>query len=205
MDILNQVLKHDVFPALGCTEPIAVAYAAGAAGKQLDGDITEIHISVDPGVYKNGFAVAIPNTGGERGNLIAGVLGALIRRPELKMEVMSCVTEDTLSRAKQLIQTNRADIRCDRSKGLLYIDVLLRTEKDSARAVIEGSHTNIVRLEHNNREIFRSDDALYGTEDQAFRTALRNTSIAELVDMAEQIEQPDYDYVKRGIDMNLRI
>jgi L-cysteine desulfidase len=160
---------------------------------------------VDPGVYKNGFAVAIPNTGGERGNLIAGVLGALIRRPELKMEVMSCVTADILSRAKTLIQTNRADIRCDRSKRLLYIDVLLRTENDSARAVIESSHTNIVKLEHNNREIFRSDDALYGAEDQAFRTTLRNARIAALVDMAGQIEPPDYDYVKRGIDMNLRI
>ena len=205
MNILSEVLKHDVFPALGCTEPIAVAYAASAAGKQLDGEISEIHISVDPGVYKNGFAVTIPNTGGERGNLIAGVLGALIRRPELKMEVMGCVSEDILSRAKTLIQTDKADIRCDRSKRLLYIDVFLRTEKDSARAVIEGSHTNIVRLEHNDREIFRADDALYGSDDNAFRTALRNASIAALVDTAEQIDQPDYDYVKRGIDMNLRI
>ena len=205
MNILSEVLKHDVFPALGCTEPIAVAYAASAAGKQLDGEISEIHISVDPGVYKNGFAVAIPNTGGERGNLIAGVLGALIRRPELKMEVMGCVTEDMLSRAKTLIQTNKADIRCDRSKRLLYIDVFLRTEKDSARAVIEGSHTNIVRLERNDREIFRSDNTLYGPDDNAFRAELRNASIAMLVDMAEQIEQPDYDYVKRGIDMNLRM
>lgn len=205
MNILSEVLKHDVFPALGCTEPIAVAYAASAAGKQLDGEISEIHISVDPGVYKNGFAVAIPNAGGERGNLIAGVLGALIQRPELKMELMSCVSEEILSRAKTLIQTDKADIRCDRSKRLLYIDVFLRAEKDSARAVIEGSHTNIVRLEHNDREIFRSDDAPYGSEDKAFRAALRTASIAALVDTAEQIGQPDYDYVKRGIDMNLRI
>ena len=205
MNILSEVLKHDVFPALGCTEPIAVAYAAAAAGKQLDGEISEIHISVDPGVYKNGFAVAIPNAGGERGNLIAGVLGALIQRPELKMELMSCVSEEILSRAKTLIQTDKADIRCDRSKRLLYIDVFLRAEKDSARAVIEGSHTNIVRLEHNDREIFRSDDAPYGSEDKAFRAALRSASIAALVDTAEQIGQPDYDYVKRGIDMNLRI
>jgi len=205
LNILSEVLKHDVFPALGCTEPIAVAYAASTAGKQLDGEISEIHISVDPGVYKNGFAVAIPNTGGERGNLIAGVLGALIRRPDLKMEVMGCVTEDILSRAKTLIQTDKADIRCDRSKRLLYIDVFLRTKEDSARAVIEGSHTNIVRLEHNDREIFRSDDNLYGSDDNAFRAALRNASIAMLVDLAEQIEPPDYDYVKRGIDMNLRM
>ena len=77
-----------MFPALGCTEPTAVAYAASAAGKQLEGDITEVHISVHPGVYKNGFSVAIPNTDGERGNLIAGVLGALIQRPDLRMDIM---------------------------------------------------------------------------------------------------------------------
>jgi len=186
LNILSEVLKHDVFPALGCTEPIAVAYAASAAGKKLDGEISEIHISVDPGVCKNGFSVAIPNNGGERGNLIAGVLGALIQRPELKMEVMSCVTEDILSRAKTLIQTHRADISCDRSKRLLYIDVFLCTEKDTARAVIEGSHTNIVRLEHNDREIFRSNDALYCAGDNEFRIALRNASIATLVDMTDQ-------------------
>jgi len=100
LNILSEVLKHDVFPALGCTEPIAVAYAASAAARQLDGKISDILITVDPGVYKNGFAVAIPNTGGERGNLIAGVIGALIRRPELKMEIMGSVTEDILKSAK---------------------------------------------------------------------------------------------------------
>jgi L-cysteine desulfidase len=205
LNILSEILKHDVFPALGCTEPIAVAYAASAAGKQLDGEISEIHISVDPGVYKNGFAVAIPNTGGERGNLIAGVLGALIQRPELKMEIMSCVTEDILSRAKTLIQSHRADIICDRSKRQLYIDVFLRTEKDSARAVIEGSHTNIVILEHNEHALLHPNDTLYRSGDDDFKTVLRNTSVAELVDMAEQIEPQDYDYIKRGIDMNLRI
>lgn len=205
MNILSEVLKHDVFPALGCTEPIAVAYAASAAGKQVDGEITELHISVDPGVYKNGFAVAIPNTGGERGNLIAGVIGALIKQPGLKMEIMSCVTEDIVSRAKRLIQTHRASIECDRSKRHLYIDVSLRTEKETAKAVIEGSHTNLVRLEHNNRELLQSNDALYRASDDELRTELKNISIADLVDVADKTEEPDYDYIKRGIDMNLSI
>ncbi len=206
MNILSEVLKHDVFPALGCTEPIAVAYAASTAGKQLDDDeISEIQISVDPGVYKNGFAVALPNTGGERGNLIAGVLGALIRNPELKMEIMSGVTEDILSRAKKIVQTHRAAISCDKSKQRLYIDVFIRTSENSARAVIEGSHTNLVRLEHNDRVLFRSDDTPDCASDNAFRRKLKNTDIADLVDVAEQIEQPDYDYIKSGIHMNLRI
>ncbi len=205
MNILSEVLKHDVFPALGCTEPTAVAYAASVAAKQLDGEISKIHISVDPGVYKNGFAVAIPNTEGERGNLMAGVLGALIKRPDVKMEIMSCVTKEILDHAKTLIQEQKADISCDRSKKRLYIDVFLCSEKDSARAVIEGSHTNLVRVEHNDQEQFKTDEAVGEVSDNEFRTALRKSNISKLVDLAEQIEQADYDYIKSGIDMNLRI
>lgn len=204
MNILRKVLKHEVFQALGCTEPIAVAYAVSVASKQLDGEISEVCISVDPGVYKNGFAVAIPNTGGLRGNLIAGVLGAFIKRPELNMEIMSCVTEDILRCAKTLIKEHKAHISCDNSKKHLYIDVFVRSGKDSARAVIEGSHTNLVRLVHNGEELLQKK-ALYQFSNDKLRTALRNTSVAELVDMVKQIDQQDYDYIKRGIDMNLRI
>ena len=85
MNSLKEVLKHEVFPALGCTEPIAVAYAASIAAEELEGEIADISIKVDPGVYKNGFAVTLPNTNGEKGNLIAGVLGALIKKPELSI------------------------------------------------------------------------------------------------------------------------
>ncbi len=205
MNILSETLKHDVFPALGCTEPTAVAYAASAAGEQLEGRITEVHISVDPGVYKNGFAVAIPNTGGERGNLIAGVLGALIQRPDLRMEIMSGVTDDILTRAKTLIRTGKVDISCDKSKKTLHIEVFLQTDKDSARAVIEGSHTNLVKLEHNNQAVFQSEQERDEKSDQDFRAVLRHMDVATLVDNVEQIEQSDYDYIKRGVDMNLHL
>jgi L-cysteine desulfidase len=77
MDIYKELITHEVFPALGCTEPIAVAYAAALAAAQLQGEVEEVRIEVDPGVFKNGFAVTVPNTGGEKGNLIAGALGAL--------------------------------------------------------------------------------------------------------------------------------
>lgn len=205
LNLLSNVLKHDVFPSLGCTEPIAVAQAASAAARQLDGEISKVHISVDPGVYKNGFAVTIPNTGGERGNLIAGVIGALIRRPELKMEIMGAVTEEILGCAKEIIKTGRADVGCDRSKKQLYIDVSVSSGKDTARAVVEGSHNNLVSLEVNDREILKSDNAVDRTGDDELKDELRNSTVAELVDMAEQINPDDYEYVKRGIEMNLRI
>lgn len=205
MNILSEVLKHDVFPALGCTEPIAVAYAASVAAHEVGGDLVEIHIVLDPGVYKNGFAVTIPNTGGERGNLIAGVLGALIGRPELKMEIMSGVTENLLSQAKALIQSRKADVTCNRSQRHLYIDVRLCTKNGTARAIVEGSHQNLVRLEKNDGTVYQSDGDLDQGSDKILRTALKQTRVAELVDLVEQITPSDYDHIKRGIHMNLRV
>lgn len=199
-------MKHDVFPALGCTEPIAIAYAASFAGRQLVGKITEIRISVDPGVYKNGFAVTIPNTGGERGNLIAGVLGALIQRPEMKMELLSCVTGGILTAAKTLIRENKALICCDKSKSRLYINVFLRAGDETAQAVIEGAHTNLLFLAHNDRIVQqRNDSPEESTGVHELRAVLRNKTVADLVFLAEHIDNQDFDYIKSGVEMNLRM
>ena len=204
MNILTEVLRNDVFPALGCTEPIAVAYAASLAGEQLEGAVSEVRISVDPAVYKNGMAVSVPNAGGERGNLIAGVLGALIQRPALKMKIMEGATEEHLDRALALIKTQKAEIHCDKSRAGLHIEVLLRAGEESARAVIEGSHTNVVALEHDGCPVPHSIAEAKQADGDGFRDVLERTSLAELVDLADGLDSSGYDYIKQGIEMNLR-
>ncbi len=158
LNLFKEVLKNEVFPALGCTEPIAVAYAASIASKEIEGGIEEINITVDIGVYKNGLAITVPNTGGEKGNLIAGVLGALIKQPELKMEILKGNREDMIGQAKALIRANKAKITYDETKTDLYIEVAIKTERGSTRAVIENGHTNLVRLEKNGSTNFREKE-----------------------------------------------
>lgn len=205
MNVLKSVLKHEVFPALGCTEPTAVAYAAGAAGKHLDGETTEVEITVDPGVYKNGYAVIVPNTNGERGNLIAGVLGALIRRPDYEMEILKSVPSETLTRAKMLIREGRARLNCDSSKKRLFIEALVRAEGESARAVIEVTHTNLVRLELNGRELAIPGKFAGNREDADYRMVVGNLGLSDLVDLALSVDADDSAYIQQGIDMNLRM
>ncbi|MDX2439661.1 MAG: L-serine ammonia-lyase, iron-sulfur-dependent, subunit alpha [Desulfobacterales bacterium] len=205
MNILKEVLKHEVFPALGCTEPIAVAHAASIAAHEIDGDIEEISITVDPGVYKNGFAVIVPNTGGEKGNLIAGVLGALIKKPELKMEVLKDVKEEMIGRAKALIRAKKAKISYDSSKTDLYIEVFLKTKGNSSRAVIENAHTNLVRLEKNNQTLFEKKQKESNSAGKEHKAILKEMKISELIDLAQHMDDEDYDYIKRGIEMNLKI
>ena len=205
MNILKEVLKHEVFPALGCTEPIAVAYAAAAAANEIKGQIEKINITVDPGVYKNGFAVIVPNTGGEKGNLIAGVLGALIKKPELKMEVLKDVNKEMISLAKTLIRTKKAEISYDRSKTDLYVEVFLKTKRESARTIIENAHTNLVLLEKNNQILFQKERKKSSPSAKEYKSILKEMKIADLIDLAQKLDEEDYKYIKQGIEMNLKI
>lgn len=206
MNILKEVLRQEVFPSFGCTEPIAVAYAASLAGREAaDGQLQRLFVIVDPGVYKNGLAVTVPNTNGERGNLLAAVLGALLKRPELKMEVLKGVTAELLAQAKTFLGEKRARVACDNTQTDLYIEVRLQTTAGSAKVVIRGGHTNVVLIEKDGRPVFQAlSDGGAGSGVQ-YRQKLKASSLAELVDLAEGMDADDCAYLRRGIEMNLAV
>jgi L-cysteine desulfidase len=203
MDIYKELLDHEVFPALGCTEPIAVAYAAAVAAAQIEGDVEQVGIVVDPGVFKNGFAVTVPNTGGEKGNLIAGALGALIARPELKMEILKGTDDTLLARARELLAKRQVSLTYDDKKVGLYIDVTVKSAAGTARALLEGGHTNLVRLEKDG--IFLVDVASSGLSGKgyAYRERLREMTIAGMMDLVDGLDGEDLAYLRRGVEMNL--
>lgn len=204
MNLLKTILKNEVFPALGCTEPTAVAYAASIAAEKLDGPVEEVRIIVDPGVFKNGMAVTVPNTGGEHGNLIAGVIGALIGQPDRKMKILEGANAEIIDRAKTLIAHDQASVECDNRQLGLRIDVTVRSGQESARAVMQQNHTNLVLLEKNG-EILVSKQEEELTRLPDYKDVLREMSIAELVDAAEQMDTEDEAYIREGITMNQRI
>lgn len=203
MNILKEVLDKEVFPALGCTEPIAVAYAASVAAGEVDGEVDSLAIIVDPGVYKNGLAVTVPNTNGQKGNLIAGVLGAFVRQPDLKMEILQGVKKEMIQRAAEMIRTGRATITYDATKTDLHVDVRVKSSSGSARAVLAHGHTNLVRLEKNGRTVIKKDRASGPKTAPPYKKTLIKLKIKDLIEMAEEMDTSDYTYIKQGVDMNL--
>jgi L-cysteine desulfidase len=205
MNILKEVLSHEVFPALGCTEPIAVALAAATAAAEIEGEPEDIRIVVDPGVYKNGLAVTIPNSGGERGNLLAGVMGALIKRPDLRMELLSSVEPGIVERAKELIRQKHASITYDPQKTELYIEVQVASGPNRARSVVEGGHTNLVLLEKNGLVILKrqkSDPSKNAR--RTYREVLKESSVSDLIDLVEAMDADDLAAIRVGVEMNRR-
>ena len=143
-DRIIALVQQEVVPAIGCTEPMAVALCTAKASEQLGQQPEHIVVSLSGNILKNAMGVGIPGTG-MIGLPIAIALGALIGKSEYKLEVLKDLSPDDLEQGKQFIKEDRIDIRlkegeCDK----LYIEVTCEADGHTATAVIAGSHTHFV-------------------------------------------------------------
>ncbi len=205
MNLYKEVIKHEVFPAMGCTEPIALAYAGSLAAQGLTEPVTEISFVVNQGTYKNGLAVTIPNTGGEKGNLIAGVLGCLIARPEREMEILKEVSEEQLAAAKSLIASGRATLSVDNDFGDFYAEAQVSSAAHKGVCIINGSHTNIIYRELDNTVLIDKRNEPKSNQGLQYRDTLKGLKIEEIIDLVETLDEDDMEYLRKGIRMNIDI
>lgn len=203
MNILKEVLKTQVYPALGCTEPVSVALCAATAAKALGKTPDKIQFFLDAATYKNGMAVNIPNTGGEKGNLLAGVIGALIGRPELGMQVLSAATPAILSKAKRSVKQGAASVALARN---LREGIQIRAELSSGRlkavCEISGTHTHVSLLTVNGRKLVCAPAAETGGR-KSLEEDLSRQTLRTLVKAAEGADAEDIEYIRKGVEMNL--
>lgn len=147
------LVNKEVVPAIGCTEPMAVALCTAKAATTLGRRPDRIEVFLSPNMLKNAMGVGIPGTG-MIGLPIAVSLGALIGKPEYELEVLKDLTPAMLEQGKRYI--NDADIDIKLKQGnvdKLYIEVVCRAGSDMATAIISGSHTHFVFVERNNEVV----------------------------------------------------
>lgn len=150
------LIKREVVPAIGCTEPIAVALCVAKSVETLDcGCLPEkIEVLLSANILKNAMGVGIPGTG-MIGLPIAIALGALVGKSEYQLEVLKDNTPADVERGKQLIDSKIISISLKENiTEKLYIEVTCRKDKESATAIIAGGHTSFVYLEKNGSIIF---------------------------------------------------
>lgn len=141
------LIKREVVPAIGCTEPVAVALCTAKAAETLGGLPEKIEAALSANILKNAMGVGIPGTG-MTGLPIAIALGADIGRSCYGLEVLRDVTPEAVARGRKYISEGRITISLkDDAPDKLYIEVRASSGSHMATAVIEGSHTHFVRVE----------------------------------------------------------
>lgn len=151
-NILNSVVK----PALGCTEPIAAAYAAAVAADMLSGTPEQIRVFVSDNLYKNAMGVFVPGTG-KIGLPIAAAVGAIGGNPDSGLEVLANITSEDVQHAQALIDAGRVSAFRKDVEEFIYCYVEIESGDDLATVEISGGHTQIVKKTLNGQTVFSQD------------------------------------------------
>jgi len=212
---VKDVLRLQVAPALGCTEPVAVALASAAAAALFAGPACEVEVWVDPNVYKNGLAVSIPGTAGLCGLDTAAALGLCGGDPARKLEVLDSVTPEGVRAARAMLAEGRARVNLmpDR-RGLLVRAVAKGLDEagapHAAQAVIEGQHDRIVSLALDGEDIaahplLAEGGASGGGQMAELEDWLRGLPLADLLLLADDLDAEDLAFLEQGVAYNTRL
>lgn len=142
MDYIS-LLQKEMRPAFGCTEPIALAYAAAKAASVLDEFPNHIYARCSANIIKNVKSVVIPNSGGRKGLAAAAVLGAIVGHPERELEVLESATDEDCKWLSTLLEANFCTVELAEGVDNLYIEITATTDEHTAVVRIENAHTNI--------------------------------------------------------------
>ena len=199
-----QVLKEELLPAMGCTEPIAIAYAAAVARRTLGALPARVTVTASGNIIKNVKCVFVPNTGGLRGIPAAPAAGIVAGRDELLLEVISKATAAEQAEIRAYLERTPITVKLSDSPHIFDIDIRVEADGHTARARIVQHHTNIVRIEKDGEILLDVDCSAAAAEDGLCdRSCLSVAGILDFVESAalEDIEGP----VRRQIEYNTRI
>lgn len=197
-----QILREELIPAMGCTEPIAMAYAAAKARQVLGKMPEKMDIVISGNIIKNVKSVVVPNTGGMKGIAAAVAAGAAAGNADKQLEVLADIGKDDVHLIAEFIESCQMTVMKSDSGKLLDIDLHLYAGEDSVRLRICDYHTNIVLIEKNGEKLLeKSADG--GDESETDRSVL---SVRGILDFAESVRIEDVQsMLEKQIEYNLAI
>ena len=202
---LIDILKAEVKPAVGCTEPVAVALACAKAKELLGEEVVKNKILVSPNVYKNAMGVGIPGTD-RLGLKIAVAMGLVGGKSEEGLTLLEGLNEEQVRESERYVDTTPISIEPLDTKEKVVIDVTLEGENNKSRVIIKTKHDNFVFIQQNDLVLLDQVDgyaekAEVQTEEKK-ENIMDNITIQEIVTNIENMDLEDIKFLLDGIEMN---
>ncbi len=196
-----RLIKREVVPAVGCTEPVAVALCVAKATETLGCLPERIDLYLSGNIIKNAMGVGIPGTG-MIGLPIAVALGALVGKSEYQLEVLQDVTPEAVEKGRQFISEDRIKISLDENApSNLHIDVRAYGEGNEARVVISGAHTNFILVAKDGDVLF--EKAARGSGDDAAAEKDPELNMRMVYDFAITAPLEEISFILEAKKLNL--
>ena len=193
-----QILKEELVPAMGCTEPIALAYAAAKAREVLGEMPDKVRIGASGSIIKNVKSVIVPNTDHLKGIPAAAAAGIIAGKPEKELEVIAEVSKDQIEEMKAFLQN--ADISVEYVDNGITFDIIVTETKGEASATVRiaNYHTNIVLIEKDGKVLY--EEKVEGEKEEG----LTDRSLLNMRDILDFANTVDIEDVKEVIGRQIR-
>lgn len=197
------ILREELRLAMGCTEPIAIAYSAAIARSYMDGEPTAITIRLSGNIIKNTKSVVVPATGGMHGIPAAVAAGTISNRPDLVLEVLSALSADDVPKMQHLIDNCAIEVQELDTDHIFEIIIEMKNEKDTVKARLVDRHTNLVYVEKNGKVLVKNEQE---EQDGGIKTDRSLLNVEDIVTFADEMELDDIrELLQRQIDCNMAI
>ena len=200
----SRILKKELVAAMGCTEPIAIAYAAAKCREILGCLPEKCHVRCSGNIVKNVMGVTVPNSGGLKGIDVAATLGILGGDASRDLEVLQSVTEEDIEKAKQLLAQGFCTCALEQGVENLYILIQLGAGAEEAIVEIRNYHKNITRIEKNGEVLFQQERSCteIAVKDDPDKALL---NIADILECAENPGEEILELMEHQLRYNLAI
>ena len=193
-----RILNEELVPAMGCTEPIAIAYCAALMKEALGNIPNKIVINVSGNIIKNVKSVTVPNTLGLCGIDTACAIGIIAGDASKKLEVIANVTKEKALLIPDFIKNKDISINHAENDHTLYIEIIGYYNNEYSKVIIEDAHTNVVLIEKNNEIIFKNDKEVVRKKVELDHSVLNIEDIIKFADIV------NIDDVKEKLDLQIK-
>ena len=208
MNELTKLIKADMLPALGVTEPGAIAFSVAKARSYTKGELKHVNVAMNSGMYKNAFTCGIPNSN-EVGNVFAAALGYVAGNAEKGLESLADVKPEDNVTAQKLIDEGKITVELSGITSRIFIQATVETESNKAIVTIRDSHTNITKIEVNG-EVLEESEAEHAadtTEADAKEEvhSIHGYTLKEILEYVETVPIEEIEFVKEAYKVNLEL
>ena len=203
MRVLSQLIQDDMKPALGVTEPGAIAFAVAKARTFVTDEIENVTVSMNSGMYKNAFTCGIPNST-EVGNVFAAALGAAAGNPAKGLELLTDITHADNKKAKDMVDAGRVSVTLSSIASRIFIEATVTTATQKAVVTIRDSHTNITKIQVNGIVQFEREDG-NTAETPTAPHPIHAYTLQQLYDYITTVDIEEIQFIRKAYEMNYKL
>lgn len=203
MHALTELIKSDMKPALGVTEPGAIAFAVSTAKAHIKGTVKRVGLRLNSGMYKNAFTCGIPGTS-EVGNYYAAALGAVAADPKKGLECLEGIGKAEEDAAGEMIKAGMISVSMSSITSRIFIEATVTGEDSEAVVTIQDAHTNITKITENGTVVFEKE-AKAAQESKEDTPLIHQYTLVQMVEYVNTVSAQELDFIKEAYKVNYEL